>query len=54
MSQQWPEIAKNCFQPCEPGHGLECTGPAYPSVETWERQDRDVDLSCPAEGISLP
>lgn len=21
MSQQWPEIAKNFYQPCEPGHG---------------------------------
>ena len=54
MSQQWPEIAKNFYQPCEPGPGLECIGPAFPSMETWERQDRDVELSRPAVGISLP
>lgn len=39
MSQQWPEIAKNFCQPHEPGHGMECIGPVYPPVETWEQQD---------------
>ena len=53
MSQQWPEIAKNFYQPCEPGPGLECIGPAYPSTETWEGQNRDVELSRPVVGISL-
>lgn len=54
MSQQWPEIAKNFYQPHEPGHGMECIGPAYPPVEMWERQGHGCAAQPPIGGAKAP